>query len=68
MLDVTKLVEFTADFRTIPESLLKQEPGASNQMYYMMRFDIEMICYSDATSFILIYEGAKYDTFTTEYV
>jgi len=65
---VTKLVELTADLRTIPESQLKQEPGANKQMYYMMKFDIEMICYSAATSYILIYDGVKYDTVTTEYV
>jgi hypothetical protein len=68
MKDVTKLAELTADLRTIPEDQIKREPGADGKEHYKMNFDVEMICYSAATSYILIYEGVKYNTVTTEWV
>ena len=65
---VTELVEVRANLSGIPEDEFDLEPGADNDLYYKVNFDIEMTCYSATTGFALIYKGKKYETVTTEYV
>jgi hypothetical protein len=61
-------VELTADLSSIPEAQFKQERGLDDKMYYKMNFGIEIICYSAATRYSLIYNGTRYDTVTAEYM
>ena len=66
--EVIELVKVTADFSRIPTHNLPISIGRGGQLYYDLKYQIEITYYSAYTKYELIYNGTNYGPVSAEYV
>ena len=66
---VKNLVKLTADLTKIAGFKGgKQKVGTDGKMWYVVEWEVRMLCLSAETRWSLVYDGVEYDSVTAEWV
>ena len=65
---VLRLVDVEADLTQIPLAAFPKKMGADGCLYYRVKFNIEVTCYSAYTKYELVHDGKNYGPVRAEYV
>lgn len=67
-LGIVQLALLKADLSTIPETRLNKRPGANGRWYYKINYEIQMICGSANTTFLLVFDNRPIGRVEAEFV